>query len=77
MTARLIVTLDIESEFRNLTVRDIEEAARRLADSLAADYTVLNDQLETEFRMPDAKLRVSSRSSNEPYIEPQYRDPDA
>ena len=72
MTARLIATLDIASEFRNLTVRDVAEAARRLADELDRDYTVLNEQAQTEFRLPDAKLRVSVRSSRDPYIDPKY-----
>lgn len=63
MTARFIVTLDIEAEYRNLTVRDIAEAARRLADELDADYTVLDGSTHTEFRLPDAKLRVQVRSS--------------
>ena len=64
MTARLIATLDIASEYRNLTVRDVAEAARRLADELDRDYTVLNDAPSTHFRLPDASLIVTVRNGN-------------
>ena len=74
MTARLIATLDVESEFRNLTVRDIAEAARRLADELDRDYTLLNDQTATTFRLPDARLHVSVRSSRDPYVDHMIGD---